>query len=89
MLADEILATIMDRPGISAPEIRAAFPDVSRNSVASAIGRLREDGSIENAGRGAYRGAVLAEVPKLTPATPSRRQSIIAPASLARLMAGR
>jgi predicted transcriptional regulator len=88
MLADEILATIMDRPGISAPEIRAAFPDVSRNSVASAIGRLREDGSIENAGRGTYR-AVQAGVPKLSPATPPRRQSIIAPASLARLMAGR
>jgi hypothetical protein len=30
MLADEILATITERPGIKATEIRAAFPDVNR-----------------------------------------------------------
>ena len=40
MLTDEILAIIMERPGISAPEIRAAFPTINRNSLAGAIGRL-------------------------------------------------
>jgi hypothetical protein len=51
MLAGEILATIMERPGILAPEIRAASPTTNRSSVQSAIGRLREDGRIERAGR--------------------------------------
>ena len=88
MLADEILVTIFERPGISAPEIRAAFPDVNRFDVASAIGRLREDGSIENAGRGTYR-AVEAETPELSPVRPSWRQGSIPLPTKARMMAGR
>jgi hypothetical protein len=88
MLADEILATIMDRPGISAPEIRAAFPTINRNSLADAIGRLLEDATIVTVSRGRYR-AVKAETPKQTPARPMPLQSSITPASLARLMAGR
>ena len=90
MLADEILATIMERPGISAPEIRAAFPAINRNSVASAIGRLREDGRIENAGRGGtYRSAEAKAPDHRAAAGRTWRQGSIAPAPLARLMAGR
>jgi DNA-binding FadR family transcriptional regulator len=90
MLADEILATIMERPGISAPEIRAAFPTITRNCVASAIGRLREDGRIENAGRGGTYRAAETKAPEPAPARrPMPLQSSITPASLARLMAGR
>ena len=88
MIADDILETIFERPGISAPEIRAAFPDVNRKSVAGAIGRLLEDATIVTVSRGRYR-AVKAETPKQTPARPMRLQSSMAPASLARLMAGR
>ena len=88
MLTDAILAIIMDRPGISAPEIRAAFPTINRNSLADAIGRLLEDATIVTVSRGRYR-AVKAETPKQTPARPMRLQSSMAPASLARLMAGR
>ena len=88
MLADEILATIMVRPGIKAPEIRAAFPTINRNSLADAIGRLLEDATIMTVSGGRYR-AVKAETPKQTPARPMRLQSSIAPASLARFIAGR
>jgi hypothetical protein len=78
----------MDRPGISAPEIRAAFPTINRNSLADAIGRLLEDATIVTVSRGRYR-AVKAETPKQTPARPMPLKSSITPASLARLMAGR
>jgi hypothetical protein len=88
MLADEILATILERPGITAPEIRAVFPDTNRNSVGGAISHLREEGLIVSTGRGAYRAAEAEPPEPATPRAP-RRQSSIEPVPLARLMAGR
>jgi predicted transcriptional regulator of viral defense system len=87
MLAERILAVIIEQRGISMPELRAAFPDVNPNSVSSAIGRLREEGFIICAHRGTYRPA---ERKLREPASgQSWRAGEIPPPPLARLMAGR
>ena len=88
MLADEILATILERPGITAPEIRAVFPDVNRNSLGSAISFLRDEGFVISTARGTYRAAP-SEAPEPEKPRAPRRQSTIAPVPLARLMARR
>ena len=91
MIADNILATILERPGISAEQIRAAFPNVNPKTVGSSITLLRDEGWVECTGRGVYR-PVRAVAPTLAPTLtpmPPRPQSSIAPAPMARLMAGR
>ena len=88
MLADLVLATIFEHPGITAPEIRAVFPDVNRNSVGSAIGLLRDEGFVISTERGRYRPAPSEAPERGAPRAP-RRQSDIGPVPLARLMAGR
>ena len=91
MIADDILAAIFEHPGITAEQIRAAFPTINPKTVASSITLLRDEGFIERTGRGVYR-PIQAEVPALALAVtpmPPRQQSTIAAAPMARLMAGR
>jgi len=57
LFQDQILAIISAQPGISIADIREALPDVKRNSIVSAVARLRESGRIERVGVGAYRVA--------------------------------
>jgi hypothetical protein len=87
MIADDVLAAVFERPGITAAEIRAAFPTINPNTLSSCITLLYDEGFIERAGGGAYR-PVPTEVAKVQPMRP-KRPSTIAPASMARLMAGR
>jgi hypothetical protein len=56
MIADRVLALIIEHPGISMPELKAALRDVNRNSVGNAIGMLREQGFIVHSPRHIPRG---------------------------------
>lgn len=93
MLADEILALVFERPGISAEEIRSEIPNVDPNTVRRSIGVLRGEGWIESVARGTYRAVPAVELPPLAHLVMSpqrrKRDSSIAPAPMARLMAGR
>ena len=86
MIADRVLSLIIEQPGISITELRAALRDVNRNSVGTAIGMLREQGFILRTHRGTYRSpnaVALEPKPTVWP------QGGITPVPLSRLMAGR
>lgn len=90
MIADDILATILERPsGITAGQIRAAFPAINPKTVSSSITLLRDEGWVERTGRGIYRPMKAQAPNKVVLPMPPPQSSSIAPASMARLMAGR
>lgn len=86
MLNDRLLDLIAAKPGITTPELRAAFPKTKSAKIYRALHRLRQAGAVDMYEYRRYR--LPAKASTVAPRTMAS-SSFIRPPSLERLMAGR